>query len=497
MPSVKNIIRKQKLQFQYNGKADGFALQKEVSDWCTASLIPEIEQQLDLFNLDDQYISIDKLEIDATVDKKDWQQKIRNELQLNLKLQLQKYKPLAAEKGIKAVAVLRKLDELILFYFEKGYLPWWSKTVMEDNFEVMLLNWVHEVKTDSRKEGIRELLQRIISKTVVERIVNLLSLQHLFQLLKNLYQQEAELIGTVEVFFKEIMKGGISAEKQKLILHPVFEFVLAAIIKNDGKINTDAMLRLFYEEVKKQKNMLQIFKAISVETGEITNPVKKVWQQLLINENKPEAKKADGSLKKMDKLKYNKLKYNKLIDTLTENGKTEIKKDMAAEDAKEGIYIENAGAVIIAVFLPALFHKLKLVKDGAMVDPVMAALLIQYAVSGKTNMDEYELVLPKILCGLDIELRVDTDMKISTAQKKEVDEMLSAIIEYWAVIKNTSIDGLRESFLKRIGKLTMKENEWLLQVEQKSYDMLLQQLPWSISMIKLPWMKGLLKTEWV
>jgi hypothetical protein len=80
---------------------------------------------------------------------------------------------------------------------------------------------------------------------------------------------------------------------------------------------------------------------------------------------------------------------------------------------------------------------------------------------------------------------------------KEVDEMLLSLIEYWAVLKNTSIDGLRESFLKRNGKLSRLNDEWLLQVEQKPFDMLVQQLPWSISMIKLPWMTHLLKTEWV
>jgi hypothetical protein len=80
---------------------------------------------------------------------------------------------------------------------------------------------------------------------------------------------------------------------------------------------------------------------------------------------------------------------------------------------------------------------------------------------------------------------------------KEVDEMLLSLIEYWSVLKNTSIDGLRESFFKRSGKLGIVNNEWVLQVEQKPFDMLLQQLPWSISMIKLPWMENLLKTEWV
>jgi hypothetical protein len=88
-------------------------------------------------------------------------------------------------------------------------------------------------------------------------------------------------------------------------------------------------------------------------------------------------------------------------------------------------------------------------------------------------------------------------VSLTKEQIAEADVMLLSVIEHWSVLKNTSVQGLRESFLQRNGKLTLVNNEWLLQVEQKSYDMLLQHLPWSISMIKLPWMKNLLKTEWV
>ena len=75
--------------------------------------------------------------------------------------------------------------------------------------------------------------------------------------------------------------------------------------------------------------------------------------------------------------------------------------------------------------------------------------------------------------------------------------MLQSVLEYWTILKNTSIESLRESFLMRAGKLSFDGKEWLLQVEQKGYDVLLQNLPWNISMIKLPWMKYLLRTEWV
>ena len=120
-------------------------------------------------------------------------------------------------------------------------------------------------------------------------------------------------------------------------------------------------------------------------------------------------------------------------------------------ELQEGIYIDNAGAVIFAAFIPALFKQLGLEKDGVIQKPDLAAMIIQYCVTGNAKIAEYELVLPKILCGLEIEFTVNTNTKILTRHMKEVDKMLLSLIEYWSVLKNTSIDGLRESFFKRSG----------------------------------------------
>ena len=87
-------------------------------------------------------------------------------------------------------------------------------------------------------------------------------------------------------------------------------------------------------------------------------------------------------------------------------------------------------------------------------------------------------------------------MPLEKYQLDEANDLLLSVIEYWSILKDTTPDGLRESFLKRDGKLVFKNKEWLLQVEQKGYDMLLQHLPWNINMILLPWMKHLLKCEW-
>jgi len=55
---------------------------------------------------------------------------------------------------------------------------------------------------------------------------------------------------------------------------------------------------------------------------------------------------------------------------------------------------------------------------------------------------------------------------------------------------------LRGNFLARRGRLEPREDDWLLRVEPRSYDLLLEGLPWGIAHVKLPWMPRLMHVEW-
>jgi hypothetical protein len=515
MTSSLHTIRKQTLQFQYNGNADGFALQKEVSDWCNFTLIPEIEHQLDSLDLGENFVTIDKLEIEASADKNDWQQKIRDELIFSLKRKLSSFETKFTKKnGDKTINRARKLDELVLFYFENGYLPWWGKALIEDNFETVLQNWITEEMSPSRAYFIVNELKQKASKTLIERILNQVPLELFFQFLKNIYNKEPEIISHIEVFFKVIV-GNFPTARQKAITNTFYSFLLIMIIENEGAIDASLVARFIYDEVKKTKKTSPLLMQDSEIIIKTANPLKTAWQKLSFQEYKKQeigrkksqltidetisSKETSPDETVIDEItkKEKTLQYNKLIDRLTNPDSANKNQDNLVAELKEGIYIDNAGAVIFAAFLPALFKQLELENDGVLQNPDSAAMLIQYCTSGKAIVAEYELVLPKLLCGIDIEFPVNTNTKITTEQMKEADEMLLALIEHWSVLKNTSIDGLRESFLKRSGKLSIENNNWLLQIEQRPYDMLLQQLPWGISMIKLPWMKKLLITEWV
>jgi hypothetical protein len=169
------------------------------------------------------------------------------------------------------------------------------------------------------------------------------------------------------------------------------------------------------------------------------------------------------------------------------------------ENIDQGIYLQNTGVVLLHPFLFSLFKRLQFVKEGKFENAQVqqkAMYLIHYMATGRMTAEEYELPIAKLLCAWPLELPVNKDVGISSDETNETDAMLEAAIERWTVLKNTSVDGLREGFLQRNGKLYTENEKLYLRVEEQSIDVLLDQLPWVLSMVKLPWMKELLRVEW-
>jgi hypothetical protein len=162
----------------------------------------------------------------------------------------------------------------------------------------------------------------------------------------------------------------------------------------------------------------------------------------------------------------------------------------------EPIFINNAGLVIVAPYLPTLFTKLGLEEEGRIVKPADALMLTHYLVFGAPECSEWDLVLGKILCGIPLEEAVQVSGELLPEHMAEANALLRGVIANWPALKNTSIDGLRETFLQREGILARATIGWKLRVERKAPDVLLDTLPWTISMIRLPWMECMLTTEW-
>lgn len=165
-------------------------------------------------------------------------------------------------------------------------------------------------------------------------------------------------------------------------------------------------------------------------------------------------------------------------------------------DSQHGIYIDNAGLVLLHPFLPALFEELGLARDGQLRDPDRALAVLHFLASGQPQAPEYALALPKLLCQLPLTAPVEQGPALGAAEQAEANAMLAAVIGHWSALRGTSPDGLRGAFLLRPGKLRERGGEWLLQVERQTTDILLGELPWGYSAVRLPWMTGILWVEW-
>lgn len=162
-------------------------------------------------------------------------------------------------------------------------------------------------------------------------------------------------------------------------------------------------------------------------------------------------------------------------------------------------YVNNAGIVLIAPYLPRLFTILNITENQQFKtdnDRFKAIAVLQYIVFKQEKYPEHELFLNKLLTGTKNTVPLPQNIELTDNEKDTVESMLKGILQNWAKLKNTSITALREAFLQREGKIEEKDDFTQLIVEEKAYDMLLDSVPWNFRTIKFPWMEKTLAVKW-
>jgi hypothetical protein len=166
---------------------------------------------------------------------------------------------------------------------------------------------------------------------------------------------------------------------------------------------------------------------------------------------------------------------------------------------QEGIYVSNAGLVLLHPYLLHFFQAIGLGKENHFVDAAAqekAVHLLQYLAAKRLLDPDPELVFNKVLCGIPPDQPIARNYQISEEEQSEADHLLNVILGYWKALGSTSIDGLRFNFLLRDGKLSETSDGWKLLVERKPQDRLMDSLPWGFSLFKLPWMDKKMFVEW-
>lgn len=174
-------------------------------------------------------------------------------------------------------------------------------------------------------------------------------------------------------------------------------------------------------------------------------------------------------------------------------------------DAEPPVLIEvrNAGLVLFSPWFIQLFKRLGLL-DGegkAFTDTeaqIRGVFILQALAEGcgEQIYPEQDLFLNRLLVGLPVDEALPPALELREEEKDLAGSLAENLRQSWPKMKNTSLGGLRQSFLLREGMLEEQEKEWKLTVSPQGIDVLLDSLPWGFSMLKLPWMEKRMSVEW-
>lgn len=187
------------------------------------------------------------------------------------------------------------------------------------------------------------------------------------------------------------------------------------------------------------------------------------------------------------------------IQALEKNG--QVLASPPDRPAPASIYIRNAGLVLLAPFFPRLFGMLNLLDERKTLSErpcqIKAIYMTQYLATAGEKIPEYELFLNKLLTGYPPGESFPSFLEIEESDQQILLSLLNGVRQHWSKMKNTSIQGFRTSFLLRDGVLEEQDDKWLLTVDPRAYDVLLDTLPWTYSPVKFPWMMKPLYVKWL
>ena len=453
-----------------------------------------IEQCFRDYDSGTEYLTIDKLEFDLGVFNADqllskMPEKLYSELQKMLRsYQVERnhvedaeiIKDWEGEKKI--IPVVRNSETTgFLYFLQHGYLPWWYsikpawdiewlQKLTGENWQALRNFFTACFENDAHDENA---LIRLIAQFNDGFLANLLKGLQLKEPVEKAWSWLAHIYSSIGKTGTGLHYADQLPSLSFLRKHFWEKWIAYALGKSDVPGLT-TLLALVYQPSSITSFLLEV-----AQHNKWMDSIPGIWHNELIN-FKP------GSVVDVE-----------LINQ-AQNEKFKAKKKTNSVAKDDFILVPDAGLVLLHPFLPRLFehchwlHENEFVNDEARNRAVHA---LHYLAAGDEEAPEYVLMLPKLLCGIPLELTV-VALPLTGTEKEACDELLVQVIGHWSVLRNTSPAGLRETFLYREGKLFLTDEGSRLEVLRKTEDILLNRLPWGFSMIKFSWMPGLLSVTW-
>jgi Contractile injection system tape measure protein len=465
---MKHLIKKQVVELKLMTDRDMFSVQQKANHFYYKKILPALERALDALTDDEHIIRIDKLEIDlGGIEWEEGRQgfnidTMHERINIGVKKAVQElrdnvYRQGARSKGIEnieqPIAVIA--CEQWLHYILHGYLPW----NITDAGDAWRMRVMETLATDYYQvEALRNLINH--NDEALNRIVNNHPVDFLVRLVAVLTAREqGALLQLIATLQKELLPNENKSVQS---------------INNPPVEKSGLLWKMVLEKADTGSSAEAIIESIRYEP--------------LFNTNERKIEVAE------DKIVKNELE--KLRELIIEPG---IKGTGELIVSEEGVFAANVGLVLLHPFYKYLFEQAGYTKENKFIDrdsQERAIYLLHFIATGETTCEEHLLAVPKILCGYPLEYSPVLETELLEMEKTEAMDMMSAAIEQWTILKNTTADGLREGFLQRSGKMYTKNDNLCFAVEPHAIDVLLDHLPWNLSIVKLPWISELIKVEW-
>ena len=469
---MNHLIRQHYLHISLHGtEVEGMALQRQLSDLWQHRLLPAIEPVFDRYAQPDEHIVISYMEVDAgTVSLAGLEQELAGQVRQAIEQSLRAEPSTEQTDPTKPSAIgarkthLQSIEEALLYFLKTGSLPWAfqlpdGKTLEQCSLEVWQTTSIPNGQLTISVPALQAALR---SETARKRLIWHFSPLFLATLLHRI---SPAANGVVVAIRHGLANAPVAATDDSLYVEQYIWEAAFALVATGTQLTDAHLLRSAWQAIPDTAPKKKSVAALLDQR----------WPGITQNraDDEPPISAVTGPIHK------NPAEADEWIDI------------------EDGLFIDNAGLVLLHPFLPRFFDGLGLLVNTEIQHPERALCLLYFLATGQGEVPEYSLQLPKILCNIPLETPVNTKVVLTDAETGEAIALLEAVIRHWDVLKNASVDALRNEFLMRPGKLShRRDGDWQLQLEGRSVDVLLDNLPWGISMIQLLWMERMLRVEW-
>ncbi|NER96083.1 MAG: hypothetical protein F6J86_19935, partial [Symploca sp. SIO1B1] len=416
MNQQRHVIKQLILELQLGSQEGAFELQNEVSELYRTKIVPLMDELLSQFSNPDIVHRIETLELDlGTIEIENLERSLTEKTTQYLSQYLEGHGDAGTrgrgdgemgrwgdgEIGRWAESRTRKSEfaeslELLTYFIRTGTLPWWAKPLSKQELEKCCQSFLI-----SAPETLLSLLF-----TPDERPLKRIIYQFSDQILLQIGQILAPNLSSSFAQGYQSMTDTLTPQQYRLeYWRGLFYSLLARqnLPLDEQQIRQEIQLHLASYQTQRQQ--------VSGKEPQLSdNPL--VQQELELSPSNNPLRESSGRFSQA-----------------------------------EEIYVPNAGLVIIWPFLERFYQTLGLVEGKSfnnLESAERAVLILQYLVDGSIDIPESNLPLNKILCGFDPFEPLPTAFEPTEAEKAECQTLLSAIIQHWSSLKNTSIPGFQQ-----------------------------------------------------